>query len=116
MNVVYNGGDITWAISGQRFSNARLVMYSDDGFFRQDFTGLESTGQAEINVVESGIPDGEYSYALVVEDPQVQQIEQDNALAASSNCIFSEDPFGGCLLYTSPSPRDQRGSRMPSSA
>ena len=34
-----------------------------------------------------------------------------------------EDPalvFGGrrepCLLYTSPSPRDQRGSRMPSSA
>ena len=24
--------------------------------------------------------------------------------------------FGFCLLYTSPSPRDQRGSRMPSSA
>ena len=24
--------------------------------------------------------------------------------------------MGGCLLYTSPSPRDQRGSRMPSSA
>ena len=26
------------------------------------------------------------------------------------------EPLGGCLLYTSPSPRDQRGSRMPSSA
>ena len=29
------------------------------------------------------------------------------------------DSYGiniGCLLYTSPSPRDQRGSRMPSSA
>ena len=25
-------------------------------------------------------------------------------------------PYKGCLLYTSPSPRDQRGSRMPSSA
>ena len=24
--------------------------------------------------------------------------------------------FSSCLLYTSPSPRDQRGSRMPSSA
>ena len=24
--------------------------------------------------------------------------------------------FTACLLYTSPSPRDQRGSRMPSSA
>ena len=26
------------------------------------------------------------------------------------------DKYGNCLLYTSPSPRDQRGSRMPSSA
>ena len=26
------------------------------------------------------------------------------------------DRVGTCLLYTSPSPRDQRGSRMPSSA
>ena len=26
------------------------------------------------------------------------------------------DEHGFCLLYTSPSPRDQRGSRMPSSA
>ena len=29
------------------------------------------------------------------------------------NNVYLED---GCLLYTSPSPRDQRGSRMPSSA
>ena len=27
-----------------------------------------------------------------------------------------DDIFRNCLLYTSPSPRDQRGSRMPSSA
>ena len=27
-----------------------------------------------------------------------------------------EDEVLNCLLYTSPSPRDQRGSRMPSSA
>ena len=36
------------------------------------------------------------------------------------NLVFSETEFDGriwvCLLYTSPSPRDQRGSRMPSSA
>ena len=31
---------------------------------------------------------------------------------ASANCGL----YCGCLLYTSPSPRDQRGSRMPSSA
>ena len=29
---------------------------------------------------------------------------------------FKISVFGSCLLYTSPSPRDQRGSRMPSSA
>ena len=27
-----------------------------------------------------------------------------------------DEYYGICLLYTSPSPRDQRGSRMPSSA
>ena len=29
---------------------------------------------------------------------------------------FRDESFLPCLLYTSPSPRDQRGSRMPSSA
>ena len=29
---------------------------------------------------------------------------------------FELKQFSTCLLYTSPSPRDQRGSRMPSSA
>ena len=30
--------------------------------------------------------------------------------------VFRDDEYNRCLLYTSPSPRDQRGSRMPSSA
>ena len=30
--------------------------------------------------------------------------------------FFADIDTRGCLLYTSPSPRDQRGSRMPSSA
>ena len=30
--------------------------------------------------------------------------------------LMSAEIVGTCLLYTSPSPRDQRGSRMPSSA
>ena len=38
--------------------------------------------------------------------------------SARDNLLFFADIAGvsGCLLYTSPSPRDQRGSRMPSSA
>ena len=30
--------------------------------------------------------------------------------------LHIDQSYGNCLLYTSPSPRDQRGSRMPSSA
>ena len=36
--------------------------------------------------------------------------------AGRKNSEYALFPYYTCLLYTSPSPRDQRGSRMPSSA
>ena len=39
-----------------------------------------------------------------------------NHALASDGITIAEALKEGCLLYTSPSPRDQRGSRMPSSA
>ena len=39
----------------------------------------------------------------------------DNGRIIAANQSFV-DMVKACLLYTSPSPRDQRGSRMPSSA
>ena len=43
--------------------------------------------------------------------------EMQNILSTETLRLYlSDDPTGACLLYTSPSPRDQRGSRMPSSA
>ena len=33
-----------------------------------------------------------------------------------TKAVAAEEARYACLLYTSPSPRDQRGSRMPSSA
>ena len=38
------------------------------------------------------------------------------AAAAAADAWLCEARLAHCLLYTSPSPRDQRGSRMPSSA
>ena len=35
---------------------------------------------------------------------------------ADNSPLNLSKPVSDCLLYTSPSPRDQRGSRMPSSA
>ena len=48
---------------------------------------------------------------LSVDRPECQ-------FAAKEICRFMSSPtkLSVCLLYTSPSPRDQRGSRMPSSA
>ena len=46
----------------------------------------------------------------------------EHMLAQGAHCLGywadgAPQPLAGyCLLYTSPSPRDQRGSRMPSSA
>ena len=34
----------------------------------------------------------------------------------SLSCSLDKYHYNPCLLYTSPSPRDQRGTRMPSSA
>ena len=44
--------------------------------------------------------------------------DNDSALGCYERILEnqSDAPYWVCLLYTSPSPRDQRGSRMPSSA
>ena len=48
---------------------------------------------------------------------EVQTINEDNPVEFSGNeCAILLQSPDTCLLYTSPSPRDQRGSRMPSSA
>ena len=71
-------------------------------------------------------------------DPSSKKLDRDalvslvNQIMTSSGCMMDVDgliatfeknvPYANagelifCLLYTSPSPRDQRGSRMPSSA
>ena len=45
---------------------------------------------------------------------ELKDIEKLDGL--STKAIFYKILGSNCLLYTSPSPRDQRGSRMPSSA
>ena len=47
-----------------------------------------------------------YSATFVISDNSASPVNQLNVV----------DKIEDCLLYTSPSPRDQRGSRMPSSA
>ena len=51
-----------------------------------------------------------YGLGLGPGDPDLMSVKADRILRKSSHVAYF------CLLYTSPSPRDQRGSRMPSSA
>ena len=54
---------------------------------------------------ESLISEKEESYQMIVSQIQQQRYN-----------VYLDNLLRDCLLYTSPSPRDQRGSRMPSSA
>ena len=53
---------------------------------------------------------------LVELDQGVDDLVEQSGAAPSDDEAPRLQIVGGCLLYTSPSPRDQRGSRMPSSA
>ena len=75
----------------------------------QVYTSKYSSSRIEAlwgNVWEQGeVGENRYAYITKIE-PMNRALSELNAQAWIS----------GCLLYTSPSPRDQRGSRMPSSA
>ena len=70
---------------------------------------------------------GQGNVELLTLDPSQDGISQISELLGSADGRYDavhivasgddgEVQLGRCLLYTSPSPRDQRGSRMPSSA
>ena len=52
---------------------------------------------------------------VVAQAAEGDAADVEQAVAAARKA-FDSGPWSTCLLYTSPSPRDQRGSRMPSSA
>ena len=77
----------------------------------------DGTVQAFIDEMDNGAKEG---YVFRYGDRGFgYYTESEAAMALNASKLASErecDQCGNCLLYTSPSPRDQRGSRMPSSA
>ena len=79
-----------------------------------DFRGTEIISESDIAFIQIATGEGVQSvdldtYSLTLNESW--PLLMDEADAAVGKAFPS-----GCLLYTSPSPRDQRGSRMPSSA
>ena len=100
-------------VVGNRFTSPMgtftgLTVYSGPGQSLASYTyknGSEtSTSAAAILAVNPTASDGAYWINLPSVGPK--QIY----------CAMSSNHLGGCLLYTSPSPRDRQKSRMPSSA
>ena len=55
-------------------------------------------------------------YVAVEDDELLRPMYPSDLEGARARLFLFLVQYWGCLLYTSPSPRDQRGSRMPSSA
>ena len=58
------------------------------------------------------MPSPRYNEKTALKEIEIFQSKIDNIDKRNPN----KSHYEACLLYTSPSPRDQRGTRMPSSA
>ena len=107
---VENQPPVSIADSYNVFVNESLATISEEGVLSNDsdpeFATITATLQDDVsNGVLSLDVDGSFAYT------PSQDFE-----GLDSFTYIASDGINTCLLYTSPSPRDQRGSRMPSSA
>ena len=100
--------DTVFGLAGDDIFNATAGADDLDGGLGTDTIDFTSLGGINfVDVTLNGVLD-----AVVTVDGGTNQ-----TISNIENVIGSAgDDFITCLLYTSPSPRDQRGSRMPSSA
>ena len=91
------GGSITYNFAGDQ----------GGGIYARGAEWMNSS----CNLIGNQSPQGAALYLTGVESATLEDHTVTNNLALSGSVLYMT-----CLLYTSPSPRDQRGSRMPSSA
>ena len=87
---------------------------------RSFIVGIKST---KLSVKEKSFLKKYKPWGVILFTRNIKNIDQTLKLTTSIRKLFKDkkypiliDQEGGCLLYTSPSPRDISGSRMPSSA
>ena len=97
---------------------ARVFQKGDfrSGYYR-DQTFMFAKGVYKISDLFAGL----YAYTDIKEEPlsagrQMGGHFSTHSLNEDGSWKNLMEQYNSCLLYTSPSPRDQRGSRMPSSA
>ena len=88
----------------------KLEFYSDDQLAIDEILTIESFSKKEVRKYRIN--------AFGLDEEQLKLIDADVTIEPKTVLDKEKEitSITSCLLYTSPSPRDQRGSRMPSSA
>ena len=101
-----DGDDITLTFTASEAISTPVVTFQSGGAAITDgsivYNNTSGNTWTAVYTADANDTDGAVSYSIAFSDTA------GNAGSAVTS--------GSCLLYTSPSPRDQRGSRMPSSA
>ena len=126
--LVQSGNDATGGIGDWSLSNGTLCAIISDVGHESEFS---TKGGVLIDLGFCGRSDDAYTFSQDLIDGKrtrpldTQAIYAENTNNSASITVQSKHhglsqitryQLHSCLLYTSPSPRDQRGSRMPSSA
>ena len=120
-----NDGDQDLALSNASDSIPTFLVrgdLEDDEVFEPEWALLRNDGNRQFTNVaeEAGITGHGFGWGMVFEDlnldGKLDLLAAQNYIKLITHKYFKLPGFNGCLLYTSPSPRDRQKSRMPSSA
>ena len=113
-SIMQHGMDI------DQYMKFRKTLTPASGFQSAQYRKIEFASTDLINLIDARFResiDRNTSYEHALEHLYWQAAGKDYKTGKKSYLLTSfEEKYKNCLLYTSPSPRDQRGSRMPSSA
>ena len=90
--------------------------WDQEFFLRQTIEETALNGGGDVRCKNQLMPNGFMLGGLFLEIVMAEIDFLRSGIAGEGASKQGVDECGVCLLYTSPSPRDQRGSRMPSSA
>ena len=116
--------DVTLATEGKSLKCHKVVLSACSSYFKSILSGTDQTQHpivilrdiswSELNIIVQYMCKGEMNISQE-ELPSILKIAESLKLYGLVD-FESKGKASGCLLYTSPSPRDLSTSRMPSSA
>ena len=106
-------GLLTNILTEERIQTIDQVLQSRTNQFVPVLEDIYDRGNINA-VMRSAEAFGFYNFYVV--DKEGAKHKDSNRITKGTHKWLNIHKFNSCLLYTSPSPRDQRGSRMPSSA